>query len=150
MSKSLWSILVLGFITIVIMVVMMMFSLSAFQRSPASNRAKFSNLIRENFSFPEVGAGVKEADGQIVLRVEFLSSLDSNLNDEVINDELERVAAFTQERYPDSDRRMITQLRVRRTEVRGSGCWSRTLERDMTVDRPFAPRRAIPVEPEDN
>jgi hypothetical protein len=150
MSKSLWSILVLGFITIVIMVVMMMFSLSAFQRSPASNRAKFSNLIRENFSFPEVGAGVKEADGQIVLRVEFLSALDSNLNDEVINDELERVAAFTQERYPDSDRRMITQLRVRRTEVRGSGCWSRTLEREMTVDRPFAPRPRIPVEPEDN
>ena len=149
MSKSLWSIVVLGFITIIILVIMMLFSLSVFQGSPAFNRAKFSNLVRERFNFTEVGAEVKEVVTKLLLRVEFLSSIDSNFNDEIMNEEMERVADFARRSYDGKDRRMITELRVKRVEIQGSGCWSRKLEREMTVDRPFAPA-AKPVEdPED-
>ena len=140
MSKSLWSILVLGFITVVLMVIMMLFSLAAFRGSPAANRAKFTNQIRERFRFPEVAANVSEMEGQLVLRVEFLSATDSNFSDKIMTDELERVASFAQYSYDGTDRRLITQLRVRRAEVQGSGCWSRTLEREITVDKPFAPK----------
>ena len=140
MSKSLWSIMVLGFITVVLMVIMMLFSLSAFQGTPAANRAKFTNTLRERFQFPEVAANVAEMEGELVLRVEFLSATESNFSDKIINDELERVAAFAQYSYDGTDRRLITQLRVRRAEVQGSGCWSRTLDRELTVDKPFAPR----------
>ena len=150
MSKSLWSIVVLGFITIIIMVIMMLFSLSAYQGSPAANRAKFSNMIRERFQFPEVAANVKEAQGELVLRVDFLSAVESNFNDVVINDELERVADFAQRTYPGTDRRLITQLQVRRTEIEGSGCWTRKLERELTIDKPFAPRVPKTEESEDN
>ena len=151
MSKSLWSIMVLGFITIIIMVIMMLFSLSAFQRSPAFNRAKFSNMIRERFQFPEVGAEVKAIGTELVLRVEYVSTMDSNFNDDLMKDEMERVATFTRQRYDGKDRNGIDQLRLRRTEVQGSGCWTRTLEREMTVSKPFAPTAPEPQEePEDN
>ena len=151
MSKSLWSIMVLGFITIIIMVIMMLFSLSAYQRSPAANRAKFSNMIRERFQFPEVGAEVKAIGAKLVLRVDYVSTLDSNFNDDLMKDELERVATFTRQRYDGKDRNGIDQLRLRRTEIQGGGCWSRTLEREMTVDKPFRPVAPAPEEdPEDN
>ena len=150
MSKSLWSIMILGFVCIITMM-MMLFSLSAFQRSPAANRAKFSNMIRERFQFTEVGADVKAIGTQLVLRVEYVSALDSNFNDDLMKDELERVAEFTKQRYDGKDRRGIDQLRLRSTEVQGSGCWTRTLEREMTVDKPFAPGPLPPApEPEDN
>lgn len=137
MSKSLWSIVVLGFITVIIMVIMMLFSLSAFQRSPAFNRAKFSNAIRETFGFIETGAGVKDTPSGLTLRVDYQSNVDSQFRDDVMKAEMERVIEFAQKRYDGTDRRIISRLVVRRTEIQGSGCWQRTLEREMSVDKPF-------------
>jgi hypothetical protein len=149
MSKSLWSIVVLGFITIILMVLMMLFSLSAYQGSPAAKRVRFSNLIRETFGFTEVGAGVKEANGHLTLNVEFLSPVASGFKDEVIKGELEKVADFAQKRYDGTDRKIITRLLVRRTEIQGSGCWRRTLEREMTVDKPFTGPPQVGPAPEE-
>lgn len=148
MSKSLWSIVVLGFITVIMMVLMMLFSLSAYQGSPAANRAKFSNLVRETFGFTETAASVREAGGHLVLRVEFLSPVESRFNDDVMKAEIEKVIDLAQRRYDGSDRRMISRLLVRRTEISGSGCWQRVLEREMSVDKPFSgpPRPLAPRE----
>jgi len=151
MSKSLWSIVVLGFVTVILMVVMMLVSLNAYKRSPAANRAKFSNLVRETFGFTEVGAGVRDSNGLLVLQVEFLSPVESNFSDDVMNAEIQKVIDFAQKRYDGTDRRLINRLLVRRTEIQGSGCWRRTLEREMAVDKPFSapPRSAEETDEEE-
>lgn len=148
MSKSLWSIVVLGFITIIMMVLMMLFSLNAYKASPAANRAKFSNQVRERFGFSETAASVREAGGHLVLRVEFLSPVESRMSDDVMKAEIEKVVDFAQRVYDGKDRRMISRLLVRRTEISGRGCWQRVLEREMTVDKPFSgpPRPLAPEE----
>jgi hypothetical protein len=149
MSKSLWSIVVLGFITVIIMVIMMLFSLSVYQKSPAANRAKFSNQIRETFGFTEVGAGVRDTGKHLTLRIEFLSAIESNFSDDVMNMEIDRVVEFARKRYDGKDRRFITQMVVRRTEIQGSGCWKRTLDRERTVEEPFRLAVPVPEETED-
>jgi hypothetical protein len=148
MSKGVWSIAVLGFVCVVIMVFLMLASLSMYQGTPASKNAKLSNAIRERFGFPEVGTGVSDVRGDLVLRVEYVSTMESGFKDAKMDEELAEVAAFAQKAYDGKDRRFIRRMRLTRTEIQGTGCWSRTLEREMTVDEPFRPppRQVEPAE----
>lgn len=148
MSKSLWVIAGMGFLTVTLMVVMMLFSLNAYKGTEAGNRARLSNSLRESFGFPEVGSGVKDVDGRLVLRVTYLAHTDSNADEKFMDAELNRVAAFAKLKYDGRDRKNVVELRVRRLEVQGSGCWQSTLERDVVVDAPFDAVKAPGPEPE--
>jgi hypothetical protein len=150
MSKGVWSIAVLGFVCVVIMVFLMLASLSMYQSAPAAQNAKLSNAIREQFGFPQVGAGVRDVRGDLVLQVEYVSAMDSGFKDELMDRELAQVAAFAQKAYDGKDKRFIRRMKLTRSEVQGSGCWTRTLQREMSVDEPFQapPRRLEPAEDE--
>lgn len=137
MSKSLWSIVVIGFVTIVLMVFLMLASLSMYKSAPAAQNAKLSNLIRERFGFQEVSSGVRDVNGDLVLRVEYLSQMDSGFSDDRMNSELGQVAEFTRRAYDGKDRKFIRRMKLTRTEIQGSGCWKRTLERELNVEHPF-------------
>ncbi len=149
MSKSLWTIVGMGFMTLVLMVVMMLFSLTTFKGTEAGNRARFSNLIKKEFGFPEAGANVRDGAGQLVLKIEYLSHTNSKFNQAFMDEELHRVAAFAREKYDGRDRRQIASLRIRRLEIQGSGCWQSKVDREITVDDPFLPPPKPPVEPEE-
>ena len=150
MSKSIWTIVAMGFMSLVLMVVMMLFSLTTYKGTEAGNRARFSNLLKKEFGFPEAGATVRDAAGRLVLRIEYLAHTDSKFNQEFMDEELNRVAAFTQEKYDGKDRKQIASLLVHRLEIQGSGCWQSKLDREITVDAPFAPRPKPPTqEPEE-
>lgn len=137
MSKSIWNIIVIGFVTVILMVVLMLVSLTAFQGSPAANRARLANQIRESFGFPEVAAGVKDIDGRLLLRIDYLAHTTSKFDDSFMTAEIRRVIAFVQENYDGREKRSIREIRVRRTEIQGKGCWQRRLERDLTQESPF-------------
>lgn len=137
MSKSIWTIVTMGFMAVVIMVFMMLFSLTSYQGTAAGNRARLSNQLREEFGFPEAGAGVKDSEGRLFLKIEYLAHTESKFDDDFMKDEMTRVADFARRRYDGKDRRSISGIRVRRLEVRGRGCWQTTLDRDFADDTPL-------------
>ncbi len=149
MSKSLWTIVAMGFMTLVLMVVMMLFSLTTYKGTEAGNRARFSNLIKKEFGFPEAGANVQDAAGRLVLRIEYLAHTDSKFSQEFMDEELNRVAAFAREKYDGKDRKQVASLRVHRLEIQGSGCWQNKLDREIAVDDPFVAPPKPPEEPEE-
>ena len=133
----------MGFGTVLLMVVLMLASLSMYKGTPAAQRAKLSNQLRERFNFPEAAAAVRDEHGDLVLRVEYVSSTDSGYRDEVMTEELGRVADFTRLNYDGKDRKYIRRLSVRRTELREAGCWSKNVERELHVDHPFLKKETI-------
>jgi hypothetical protein len=154
MNRSIWTIVTMGIMTLAVMTFMMLFSLTKYGGTEAGNRARLTNQVRESFGFPEVAAGVKEgAQGQKILKVEYIAHTDSNLDEGFMDAEMRRVAAFAQHRYDGRDRGSISSLRVRRLEVRGSGCWQTTLDRDLVIDgrlgNPRPPNEPAREDPEE-
>jgi hypothetical protein len=150
MSKSIWAIVTMGFMTLIVMTFMMLFSLGKFGGTEAGNRTRLTSQLRQSFGFPEAAASVKDLHGRLYLRIEYLAHTDSKFNEEFIQAELRRVADFARERYDGGDRRSISGLRVRRLEIRGSGCWQNRIDRDLSDDTPLGPpAKAVPqdIEP---
>lgn len=139
MSKSIWTIVTMGFMCLIVMTFMMLFSLGKFGSTMAGNRARLTNQVSQSFGFPEVAAGVSDLRGRLYLKVEYLAHTDSKFNEEFIKEEMGRVADFARQRYDGGDRRSIAGLRIRRLEVRGSGCWQNRIDRDLAIDVPLGP-----------
>ena len=154
MSRSLWVIAVMGFVAVMIVVVAMLISLTMFQQSPASNRARLAQEITNQFGFPAVGADVRDILGRTVLVVIYETGTDSKFDEKIQKAEMAKVAAFVEGKYDGKDRRSILEIRVRRKEIRTRGCWGRTLENSFSIenprfpeDRPKNPPLGVPVAP---
>jgi hypothetical protein len=140
MSKSMWIIALMGFATVMIIVVAMLLSLSMFQQSPASNRARLSQQVRNEFGFTEVASDVRDVLGRTILIVAFESTVDSKYDAAVQKAEMEKVADFVVKRYDGDDRRSIQELRVKRREVKARGCWTKLIEAEHVVQNPQFPQ----------
>jgi hypothetical protein len=145
MSKSMWIIAMMGFITVMIIVVAMLLSLTMFQQSPASNRARLAQEVKNEFGFPEVGSDVRDILGRTVLIVSYESPVDSKYDLAVQKAEMEKVATFVEGKYDGDDRRSIQELRVRRREVKARGCWKKLIESDHSIQNPRFPAPKSPL-----
>lgn len=135
MSRSLWSILILGVLTALILSLFMLLTLDTYQQSPAGNRFKFAESIRTQYKFDSAGADVSPFDGKMVLRITYLTTQNSKHNADLQKQEMESVAEFAK-KYDGKDRGTIQEIRVHRTEIRGRGCFQKTYTNHLIVAAP--------------
>lgn len=136
MSKSLWSILILGVLTAMILSLFMLLTLDTYQQTPAGNRFKLAESIRTEYTFDSAGADVSPIDGKMVLRISYLTTRSSSHNADVQKKEMESVAAFAASKYDGKDRGAIQEIRVQRTELRGRGCFQKTYKNNHSTAAP--------------
>jgi len=136
MSRSLWSILILGILTALLLTLGMLFTLDQFQQFPAGNRVKFAETIRTEFQFDSAGADVSPVDGKMVLRISCMTTKDSKHDQTAQRQEMERVAAFAAVKYDGKDKSTIQEIQIRRAEVRGKGCFQKTYHNHHTAAPP--------------
>lgn len=149
MSRSLWTIAIIGFITIVILVITFLFMFKRFGDSPYSKGAKISLAIRDEFHFDAVGTGTVAETQKTAFLIQYDTRADSKFNLAAQNQEMQAVAVFAVGKLEPLDRKNVDEIRVRRTEVRGSGCWQRSYVTDLTVPNPLrgAPGTLPPFPP---
>lgn len=136
MSRSLWSILILGILTALILTLGMLFTLDQYQQSPAGNRFKFAETIRTEFQFDSAGADVAPLEGKMILRISYMTTKDSKHDQTAQRQEMEKVAAFAAVKYDGKDRSSIHEIQLRRAEVRGKGCFQKTYHNHHTAAAP--------------
>ncbi len=137
MSRSLWSIFVLGAMTALLLTIAMLFTLDQYKASPAGNRFIFAESIRKEYRFDSAGADVGPIDGKMVLRISYMTTQDSKHDLAVRTKEMQTVADFAAAKYDGKDRGTIQEIRVLRTELRGSGCFQRTYSNAHSAPPPF-------------
>jgi hypothetical protein len=155
MSKALWSITIMGFLTVVCMLIAMLFGVNQLAATPASNRIKLAAGVKDQFHFDVVWAEVFDESPKKILRVGFTTSKDSRFNTDFQNQEMKSVAEFASKAYDSNDRKYIDEIRIQRTEVKGNGCWQKsyvspqfTMANPFKADTsPFSPFPAAPPQP---
>ncbi len=136
MGKSLWTILILGCLTAMLLSIFMLVTLDTYQQSPAGNRFKFAESVRAQFQFESAGADVTPVDGRMILRISYLTKKSSKYDTTAQRQEMESVTAFAAKTYDGRDRSTIQEIQVRRTEVRGRGCFQKTYTDNHRIAAP--------------
>jgi hypothetical protein len=136
-NRSIWFIAVAGFLTAIILVVMMLFMLKRFGDSPLSKTTRVAQFIRSQFHFDSVGANLEAGTLKTVLNVHYETKIDSKFSTDFQNAEMKSVAEFALTKVDPFERRSIDEVRVQRAEVRGGGCFQRTYLADYTVPNPY-------------
>lgn len=137
MNRSIWYIAIIGFITVVILTVCMMFMLKWFGDSPLSKNTKIAVAVRTQYKFESVGADIKTGTQKTLLVIQYETHQDSKFNIAAQNQEMQTVADFAIGKAEAFDRRMIDEIRVKRTEIRGGGCWQRSYVSENTFPNPY-------------
>jgi hypothetical protein len=148
-SRGLWTIVILGFVTIVIMVVSLLLVLKVFRDSPSSAYAKLALAVRGEFHLDSAGARILPESQKTALAIYYETHADSKFSLDAQNEEMKAVAIFAAGKLEAFDRKNVDEIRVRRTEVRGSGCWQRTYVSELIVPNPLRtmPGNLPPVPP---
>lgn len=141
--------MILGFVTIVIMVVSLLVVLKVFRDSPSSASAKLALAVRGEFHLDSVGARIVSETQKTAVSIYYETHADSKFSADAQNEEMKAVALFAAGKLEPHDRRTVDEIRVRRTEVRGSGCWQRTYVSELAVPNPLRgmPGTAPPFPP---
>src|ERR1043166_3807590 len=141
MSRTLWSILVIGFLTLVLMVMALLLVLKGYSESPYSTSTKLAIAIKNEFQFDSVGTVAEVAptsDGlRSVLKVSYDTHVDTKFDVDVQNREMDRVAKFAAEKSDAEDRRRFVEIQVRRIEFHNRGCFHQKYQSERTVPNPF-------------
>src|ERR1043165_9739070 len=116
----------------------MMLTLGQFQETPSKDWVKLAEQLTAEFKAKNVGVRVAMPPG--ALRISYLAGIHSNYNLEVQNAEMKQVAEFALKNYKGKDMRYVTEIKVNRTEIHGSGCFQTTYEGNFTLP---VPRRAF-------
>lgn len=138
MRKSIWTIVTMGALAMLLVTFAMMLSLGQFQETPSKDWVKLSEQLSTEFKAKNVAVRVAMPPG--TLRISYLAGIHSNYNLEVQNAEMKQVADYALKNYKGKDMRYVTEIRVNRTEIHGSGCFQTTYEGSFTLP---VPRRAI-------
>lgn len=151
MSRTVWAIVIIGFLTAIFLVVAMFFMLKQFSQSPYSSATKLSQTIKGEFRFEGVGTATQmtpTVDGpKNVLLVQYDTHADSKFDLDVQNREMDRVGKFAVENTDRSDRPRFVEIRVRRTEIHGRGCFQQSYVSDRVVPNPFYVPPNAPLPP---
>jgi hypothetical protein len=143
-SRTLWTIVTLGFVAIVVLVVSFLVVFKAFRDSPSGSTAKVAVAIRGEFHLDSVGARMIPGAHSTALAIYYDTHTDSKFSVDVQNEEMKAVAIFAAGKLEPLDRRSVDEIRVHRSEVHGSGCWQRTYVSDLTVPNPLRGMPGIP------
>ncbi len=124
MSKSTWTILALGAMGAACLMMAMCASLQTFTTLPPSaNRAGLAENLRGRFGFESAGVLVTVEEGRNIMRISYETQQDSKRDILRQRQEMKEVADHAVAQLEGKERREIDEIRVTRTEVRGSGCW---------------------------
>jgi hypothetical protein len=147
-SKGLWVIIVMGFLTITLLVVGMMMSLTQFQAaSPAVKFVKLAEQISHEFKLEPVAAEVRLQPPPGALRVTYLTRVDTKFDITAQNAEMKKIAEFAIKNYQGNDRNWISDIQIQRSETHGSGCFQQTYVANFTLPNPYRGNRNNPDSP---
>jgi len=125
-NRSVWVIIILGFLTVVILVIAMLGALRTFGDSPQSNATKLALAVKAEFKFESVGTAVRDEGMKGALFVQYETHADSKFNQEAQLREMEKVALFASSKLDIGERKRVDEIRVRRTEIHGRGCFKQS------------------------
>jgi len=143
-NRSIWTIALIGFISAVVLTGGMLLILWQFRDSPLSKTTKIAVSVKSEYRFDSVGAELQPGAQKTALVIHYETRTDSKFNSDFQVREMKAVADFAAGKAEPFDRRMIDEIRVRRTEVRGSGCWQRNYVSNNTFPNPY--RGQVPPE----
>jgi hypothetical protein len=148
MSRTVWSIVIIGFLTVVFLVMAMFLVLQKYNESSYSSATKLAQGIKNEFNFESVGTAtdvLPTSEGlRSVLLVQYDTHVDTKFDVTVQKQEMEKVARFAAEKSDAGDQKRFFEIRVRRTEIHGRGCFQQSYVSDHTLPNPF---RAPPRQP---
>jgi len=149
-SRTVWILAIMGAITMILISIAMMFSLSQFQETPSGDWVKLGELITTEFQAKSVAVRVNFNMPPGHLKITYVAGVDSKYDLSSQNAEMERIARFAVANYKGRDMKYVTEVRVNRTEIHGSGCFQSTYVSNFTLpvprrEREFpAPGVAVP------
>lgn len=126
----------MGFIAVVILTITMMFMLKWFGDSPLSRNTKIAVSLKSEFQLEAVGTDIRAGSQKTVLLVHYETKADSKFSLAAQSQEMKKIADFAAGKLEPLDRRKVDEIQVRRTEVRGRGCWQRSLVSDEVFPNP--------------
>ena len=134
----LWSLALIGFFATLALVMGMMFTLKTYRMAPASSRVRLSEAIRTQFNLQSVSVELKLQPEKSYLRIAYLTQTDSSFDLSKQTREMQEIADFASINYPDPrERRAFEEIRVTRTEIRGSGCFQESFVLNHSCPNPF-------------
>ncbi len=136
MNRSVWVIIILGFLTVIILVVGMLGALRQFGESPHSNATKLALSIKGEFHFESVGTVVRDEGMKGHLLVHYETHADSKFNSEAQLREMEKVALFASTKLDIGERKRVDEIRIRRTEIHGRGCFKQSYVANHVLPNP--------------
>jgi hypothetical protein len=153
-NKPLWYVAIFGLIGLGAMVMFMTVSLEGLKSSPAGNRVKLAESVRQQFGFDRSAAAVDAGPQRSVLVVSYHPKPGPAADPSAQTRELQAVAEFAGKTYDGDDRKRIDEIEVRRVEVRGRGCWKNEYVNKTSIRNPQKqatfnpfPLRPQPVQP---
>ena len=148
MSRTVWSIVIIGFLTAVFLVVAMFFLFKEFGQSRYSSATKLAQGIRSEFHFDSVGTATDSLPApegmKNVLLVQYETRADSKFDVSAQNQEMDKVAKFAAEKSDPFERKRIEEIRIRRTEIHGRGCFQQSYVSDRSVPNPYRGAEVAP------
>ena len=135
MRRTVWAIAIMGTVTLLLVSVAMMFSLTQFQETPSGDWVKLAELLTPEFKTQSVAVRVI-LNAPPHMKISYVAGVDSKYDLASQNAEMERLARFALANYKGKDKRYLTEIRVHRTEVHGSGCFQSTYVSNFTLPVP--------------
>jgi len=148
-----WTIAIMGMVTLLLISIAMMFSLSQFQETDSKDWVKIAEQITSEFKAKSVAVRINFAMPPGYMKISYVAGIDSKYDLASQNAEMERMARFAVATYKGKDIKYVTEIRVNRTEVHGSGCFQSTYVSNYTLQVPRREREfqtpggPIPGEP---
>jgi len=137
-----WTIAIMGTSTLLLISIAMMLSLTQFQETPSGDWVKISEQISSEFKAKSVAVRINFAMAPGFMKISYVAGIDSKYDLASQNAEMERIARFAISNYKGKDMKYVTEIRVNRTEVHGSGCFQSTYVSNFTLP---VPRRQLEV-----
>lgn len=122
MRASISTIAVLGVLSFALIAVGMLWSLSALGETPAGNRVRLSNQLRERFQLDAVRVDREKRSGKETLVVQYETEKPLHGQDEALQSEMFAIADFVWQKCDDKDKKEVDRVLVIRNEIQHSGC----------------------------
>jgi hypothetical protein len=126
----------MGTITLLLISIAMMFSLTQFQETPSVEWVKLAEQISSEFKAKGVAVRINFTMPPGFMKISYTAGIDSKYDLAVQNAEMERIARFAIANYKGRDMKYVTEVRINRTEIYGSGCFQTTYVGNYTLQVP--------------
>lgn len=136
MSRSVWTILLLGLVALGLLSMAMCMTMMTFPESQAGHLAKLALAVQNKFQADRATVNLRREEGKKFLRVVYHTHKSVGFDLSAQSQEMKEVGTFALDAYDGKDKREIDEVRVTRAETRGRGCWQNTYTAHETVPNP--------------